>query len=281
MQSNGHISAHRNERRRLREYLLVLFLTLICAADARASDFAGVAVKPGGTIRAQVPLSAQEQRYVSEGGNVVPSHAVAVVAFPRGFDPQRPWPVLVCLSTSDFHRKNRDDLNDFYGRIAASEGWVVLAGDGEDNPTHDTAGWRAGMTLAALDALHRSFPQSNNWPVAVAGFSGGAKRAGNLAPLLAVAGNRLIGIFLTGVNEDRLSEGYRAFHPGAGFLRTPVYISAGQLDNIARIADQQNVKRTIERTGFSRVRLEAMPHGHAISRSAFREALRWFRQQSA
>ncbi|MDQ6624144.1 MAG: hypothetical protein M3Y86_11765, partial [Verrucomicrobiota bacterium] len=146
-------------------------------------------------------------------------------------------------------------------------------------PGHDTAGWRAGMTLAALDALHRSFPGSNKWPIAVAGFSGGAKRAGNLAPLLALAGNRVAGIFLTGVNEDRLSEGYRQFHPGAAFLRTPVFISAGQIDNVARIADQQNVKRTIERTGFTNVRLVTTPYQHAVSRSAIREALRWFREQ--
>src|SRR5205823_10111845 len=114
-----------------------------------------------------------------------------------------------------------------------AEGWAVLAGDGENNPQHDSAGWRAGTTLAALDALHRSFPASKNWPVAVAGFSGGAKRAGNLAPLLAIAGNHIAGIFLTGVNEDRLSEGYRTFHPGGGFLRTPIYISSGQDDRVA------------------------------------------------
>ncbi len=134
------------------------------------------------------------------------------------------------------------------------------------------------MTLAALDALHASFPGSKNWPLAVAGFSGGAKRAGSLTPLLAVAGNRIIGLFLTGVNEDRLSEGYQRFRPGSSFLRTPVYISAGQLDNVARPAQQQEVKRTIERSGFARVRLEMTPHGHAVSRSAIRAALRWFRE---
>ena len=83
-------------------------------------------------------------------------------------------------------------LREFYGKPATNEGWVVLAGDGENNPTRDTGGWRAGMTLAALDALHRSFPGSNKWPVAMAGFSGGAKRVGHLAPLLAVAGNRIM-----------------------------------------------------------------------------------------
>ncbi len=242
-------------------------------------NFAGVPVVPGGTARAQVPLNLREQKYVAEGGNQVPPHAVAVIAVPQGFDPQRPWPVLVCLSTSDFRRKNRDDLVELYMQAALAEGWVVLAGDGEENPRQDSAGWRAGMTLAALDALHRSFPSSSNWPIAVAGYSGGAKRAGSIAPLLALAGNRVIGIFLTGVNEDRLSDAYRTFQPGAAFLRTPIYISAGQLDEIARMGQQQGVKRTIEQTGFTRVRLVPMQWGHNVSRGAIREALRWFRAQ--
>jgi hypothetical protein len=262
---------------------LLLFVALVLAsvqfARGAEANFAGVPIQRGAMTRASVPIAGQLRAYVSEAGNPVPDHAVAVLAVPANFDPQRSWPVLVALSTSDLQRKNRDDLRAFYMQPALQEGWLVIAGDGEGNPPRDTAGWRAGMTLAALDALHRSFPGSNKWPIAVAGFSGGAKRAGNLAPLFAVAGNAVAGIFLTGVNEDRLSEGYRTFRPGSAFLRTPVYISAGQEDRVARIADQQNVGRALERTGFTNVRFVAMPHGHAVSRSAIREALRWFRGQ--
>lgn len=257
--------------------LLVISFDAARSASGAGVNFAGVEVAPGGTARAQVPLSLKEQKYVAEGGNSVPSHAVAVIAVPQDFDPQRPWPVLVCLSTSDFRRKNRDDLVDFYRWAALREGWVLLAGDGEENSRQDSTGWRAGMTLAALDALHRSFPGSSSWPIALAGYSGGAKRASSIAPLLTLAGNRLIGLFLTGVNEDRLSTAYRTFQPGAAFLRTPIYISAGQADPIARIGQQNEVKRAMEQTGFTRVRLVAMPYAHNVSRSAIREALRWFR----
>lgn len=211
-------------------------------------------------------------------GNPVPPHAVAVLAVPPGFNPQKNWPVLVCLSTSDFKRQNRDDLADFYRQSAFAEGWVLIAGDGEQPAPRDTAGWRAGMTLAALDALHRSFPGSRKWPVAVAGFSGGAKRAGTVAPLLAVAGLRITGIFLSGGNEDRLSEGYRKFNPGPGFLSTPVFLSSGAQDNIATPQLHRGVKSSLERTGFSRVRLETFPQGHVVKRDHIREALRWFRQ---
>jgi pimeloyl-ACP methyl ester carboxylesterase len=250
---------------------------LAVSGKAHATNFAGVPVVPGGITRASVPLTAQERQYAAEGGNAVPDHAVAALAVPNGFGPGRTWMVVVPLATSDFQRKNRDDLRDFYMQAALAENCIVLAGDAEGNPPRDTAGWRAGMTLAALDALHKSFPGSDKWPLVIAGFSGGAKRAGNLAPLLAVAGNRIAGIFLTGVNEDRLSEGYRAFKPGSSFLRTPVFISAGQEDRVARIGDQQNVARRIQQTGFTNVKLVATPHPHAVSRSAIREALRWFR----
>lgn len=262
----------------LRRCCFVVCAIFCCVARVHALEFAGKSFAPGETVRASVPLSAQERSYASEGNNAPPDHAVAVLAVPANFHPQS-QPVLVCISTSDFQRKNRDDLEDFYKRAALAEGWAVLAGDAENNPPHDTAGWRAAMTLAALDALQRSFPEAKNWPAAVAGFSGGAKRAGTLAPLLALAGSRLTGIFLTGINEDRLSDSYRQFHPGAGFLRTPIFISAGTSDQIARPAEQEEVKRTLERNGFTRVRLEPAPNGHAVSRSAVRTALRWFREE--
>lgn len=252
-------------------------MLVVSGVVAAGGNFAGVAVTPGATVRASVPLSPQERQYVSEGGNAAPDHAVAVLAVPPNFNPQR-QPILVCLSTSDFQRKNRDDLEDVYKKAAFAEGWAVIAGDGENNPGHDTAGWRGGMTLAALDALHRSFPNSKNWPMAVAGFSGGAKRTGHLAPLLYLAGNRLVGIFLAGVNEDRLTEGYRAFHPDAAFLRTPVYISSGLEDRVATPTQSGAVLQSLRNTGFSRTQLGHHSYGHAVSHTLVQEALRWFLQ---
>ncbi len=250
-----------------------------CASEAVAAiTFAGEVVTPGATVRANVPLSPTEQSYVSEGGNAVPPHAVAVLAAPPGFDPAKSWPVLVVLSTSDFKRQNRDDLANLYRQSAFAEGWVLIAGDGPKPARADSAGWRAGMTLAALDELHRSIPGSKKWPLAVAGFSGGAKRAGTVAPLLAVAGNRVIGIFLTGLNEDRLSDGYRKFQPGSSFLRTPIFLSSGQQDRIAPTSEQSGVKAAMERAGFSNVRHEFFPQGHVVKAPHIRAALRWFRQ---
>src|SRR5689334_19746187 len=86
-------------------------------------------------------------------------------------------------------------------------------------------GMAGAMTLAAVHALHHSFPGAATWPIACAGFSGGGKGVGYLAPLLAKNGCHIIGIYMTGVNEEHLTDGYKRIQPGAGFLNTPVYIS--------------------------------------------------------
>ena len=253
----------------------LVFSSRVLSAGA---NFAGVPVIPGGTVRAEVPLNDLEKSYVAEGGNAVPSHTVAVLGVPRGFDPSKTWPVLVVFSTSDFKLQNRDDLAKLYGPTAIAEGWVVIAGDGpEPAPRLDSSGWRAGHTLAALDALNRSFPGSKKWPIACAGYSGGAKRAGLLAPLLAVGGYRIAGIFLTGINDDTISEGYRKFKPGGGYLRTPIFLSIGAQDKIAPPPQQLAVKNSMQRTGFGNIQHKTFPYGHVVKKTHLQEALRWFR----
>ena len=151
---------------------LILFLHAgSVAATAGSLTFAGVAFFPGSTVKANVPLSAQEKSLAGQGGNAVPANAVAMLATPSNFDPRKSWPVLVACSTSDFKRQNRDDLVDFYRRVGLAEGWVLLAGDGPQPARNDTAAWRGAMTLSAINALHRSFPGSDKWPIACAGFS--------------------------------------------------------------------------------------------------------------
>ena len=252
----------------------------ISAAAESGVKFQGVPVRPGDTISAAVPLSDPEKTYAAIGGNRVPANAIAVLAVPRGFDPRKSWPVLVVFSTSDAQRENRGDIP-FYLTAALSENWLILTGDGPERPHDDSTGWRAAMTLAALDALHRSFPGSNEWPVACAGISGGAKRACLIAPLLAATGNRVVGLYLAGVNEDMLGQGYRTFHPGTGFLSTKIFITSGQSDTIATPAQTARVRTSIERNGFRQVRLEMFPEGHRVKRPLTVEALRWFQSDAS
>jgi len=258
--------------------LILLLHAGSVTATAASLTFAGVAFSPGSTVKANVQLSAQEKSLAGQGGNAVPPNAVAMLATPSNFDPGKSWPVLVVCSTSDFKRQNRDDLVDFYRRVGLAEGWVLLAGDGPQPARNDTGAWRGAMTLAAIGALHRSFPGSDKWPIACAGFSGGGKGVGLVAPLLARNGSRVAGIYITGANEDRLSEGYSRVAPAAGFLTTPVYISAGRDDRIATVEQQYNVAGSVKRNGFQRIRIGTFHGGHEVNDAQTSIALRWFRR---
>jgi hypothetical protein len=255
-------------------------LALAAKASAQGLLFQGVTLQPGKTTSVSVPLNSEQKTFAAIGGNQVPPNAVAVLAVPPGFDPGKTWPVLVVFSTSDFQRQNRGDIP-FYIKEALSEGWLILAADGPERPRDDSTGWRAAMTLAALDALHRSFPGSNKWPVACAGISGGAKRACLIAPLLAVKGYRVAGLYLAGVNEDLLGEGYRKFRPGPGFFSTKIFITSGQRDRIATPEQTLRVRNSMLASGFRQARLETFPEGHNVKRPLTRAALRWFHSSSA
>src|SRR5438046_6959867 len=255
------------------------FFSLFSAESAAPSlNFGGVPFSPGSTVQANVPLSAQEKSLAAQGGNAVPPNAVAVLTTPANFEPRKSWPVLVPCSTSDFKRQNRDDLVQFYRRVGLAEGWVLLAGDGPQHARNDTAAWRGAMTLATIHALHRTFPGSEKWPIACAGFSGGGKGVGYIAPLLARNGCRISGIYMTGANEEHLSDGYARIQPGTSFLSTPIYISAGHDDRIATLEQQYTVAGSIKRTGFNRMRIGTFRGGHEVNDGQTSVALGWFRQ---
>jgi hypothetical protein len=260
---------------------LVAWIGLAARATPAGLNFAGMAVTPGGTVQANVPLSELGKSYVREGGNVVPPYTVATIAVPPGFDPKKVWPVLIVFSSSDHQYPNWFDLKNWYRATALAEGWVLLAGDGpKQAPRLDSSGWRAGHVLAALDALNRSFPGSAKWPLACAGQSGGAKRASYLAPMFAVAGYRVEGIFLEGINEDRITLGYQHFQPGKSFLRTPIFLSSGRRDLIATVDQQTAVKDSMQRTGFTNIRHVTFSGGHEVLPAHVAQALRWFRKGS-
>ena len=256
----------------------VVWLTCSAGASFAGPKFAGVPLTQGKTVRVSVPLSELEKSYVAEGGNPVPPYTVATLAVPRGFDPNKSWPVLLPFASSDHLFSNAHDLM-FYRATALAEGWILLAGDAPTPaPRVDSSGWRVGHTLAALDALHRSFPGSEKWPLACAGQSGGAKRASYLGPLFAAGGYRVIGIFLEGINEEKITEGCRRFKPGNSFLLTPVFLSSGQEDKIATPNQQLAVANSMRQTGFKNVRHKTFPGGHWVIPGHVQEALRWFRE---
>lgn len=258
--------------------ILLSLLSGIAVVPSYAATLAGQQVQPGGKIEIHFPVSKYFQDIASEAGNPRPDTGRAVLTFPAGFDPARPWPILIVTSTSDFGRTSAMDA-DWYRAPATAEGWVVLGPDATIKPRIDSTQWRLGLLGAALEAIRKEWPQSARWPVAFAGFSGGSKRSGIVGVMLAKSGSvRVCGFFLSGINEDRLGESYRTYHPGAGLLEVPVWLSSGSSDTVATPDAHNLVRASLIRTGFKRVRLEQFAGGHQLKMSEVRRALQWFRQ---
>ena len=253
-------------------------LFFVSLGVARGLTIAGKEAKPGPMMEIQFPVSKYFQDIAAEGGNPRPQTGRAVLSFPPGFDPSRRWPIMIVTSTTDMQRTSPMDAP-AYKPMADAEGWVILASDATIKPIHDSTPWRLAMLGAALDAVRKDLPQSRNWPVAFAGFSGGAKRSCLLGAMMAKGrAVNICGFFLSGINDDKMSESYRTYQPGPDFLNIPVWISGGNEDPIATPGLESQMMASMRRTGFKRVRLEHFAGVHQLKRSEVKLALRWFRE---
>ncbi|HZR79201.1 MAG TPA: hypothetical protein VFA58_08330 [Chthoniobacterales bacterium] len=266
----------------LRGKILCLYLCLAAqgflGSGAAAATLAGHAIQSGGSLDFQFPLNDYFQAYAAQGGNPRPPAGRALVFFPKNFDPARTWPILIVTSTTDLDRTSIMDAP-AYRDPATAEGWVVLATDATIRPRSDSLAWRLAILTAALQEFRNDWPQSAHWPVAFAGFSGGAKRSGILAAMLAEnRGLNIGGLFLAGINSDRVTAAYKDYHPPNSFLNVPIWISSGNADQIATPGAQEEVYYSLKRTGFTHVRLEKFFGGHLLNKPELRRALRWFRE---
>ena len=263
---------------RISGLLLLPWLRLLLAATSQGATLAGQEARTGPLVEIRFPVSKYFQDMAAQGGNPRPEMGQAVLSFPPGFDPARRWPILIVTSTTDFHRTSPMDA-EAYHPPANAEGWVILAPDATINAQHDSTPWRLAMLGAALEAMRKEWPQSARWPVAFAGFSGGAKRSCLLGAMLAKGRSvNICGFFLSGINHDNMSEAYKTYQPGGDFLNSPIWISGGMDDIIATPSLEGSVQASLRRTGFTRVRVEHFIGVHQLKRSEVRLALRWFRQ---
>lgn len=267
-------------RRLIRVGFVVALISgaLLSPPAAEAATLAGQIVRPAGTLEIQFPIEKSFQDVAAQGGNPRPTQGRALVSFPKGFDPARSCPILVVTSTADANRTSLMD-EPFYERPATVEGWIVLATDATIRPRDDSATWRLGPLGGALELIHKQWPQSKQWPVAFAGFSGGAKSSQVLGALLASSGGiKICGFFLAGINDDRLGPAYKLFHLSSDFLNVPIWLSSGMNDPRAPYGAHEHVRASLVNTGFKRVRLEPFPGGHEVDAAQVQLALRWFRQ---
>ena len=263
---------------RVFQVVVVLLLSCLSASVCKSATLEGQPVQPGATLDIKFPVSQHFQDYAAAGGNPRPTVGHALISFPKGFDPARTWPILIVISTADNHRTNLMDAP-FYQEPGIAEDWIVLATDATISPRDDSDSWRLGLLAAAIEMMHKNWPQSMRWPVAFAGFSGGAKRSGYMAAMLASAqAVKICGLFLAGINDDQITLAYKRYHPPPSFLNIPIWLSSGTGDSTAPPWKHEHVRASLVNTGFKRVRVESFSGGHEVDPAQVQLALRWFRQ---
>ncbi|MBI3416700.1 MAG: hypothetical protein HY043_15515 [Verrucomicrobia bacterium] len=261
--------------------LLGFFLALLpLAAWAQPIKFGLTNLVPGRVFEFSIPLSAQAKGAANQAGNSFVNTARFGLAVPAGFDLKKPWQLLIVSSPSG---GSPIAALRGYTNVALAEGWVLFAAEGpaQTQPKYDTFAWRGVMLGSALDTLHRNWPESARWPVACAGFSGGAKMSGSLGAILARQNYELIGIFMGGCNEDRATFGFNTHQPGEAFHQVPIFLSSGDTDPIATPEQHKTVRASMGESGFINVRLSTYAGGHQLNNEELRTALNWFVAQAA
>jgi predicted esterase len=242
-----------------------------------ALSFAAVTntLVPAKVIQLNVPVNNGAFIEAQRAGVANLASLKAAIALPEGFDPRKPWPILIVTASSGASAVRAWSG---YTNVALREGWIVAAIDGPKvSEEKDTYKFSRAMISALMEHLRRSWPQSKTWPVACAGFSGGGKRASMTAADLLAARDNVIGVFMGGCNTDRASDGLYVSAPGKAFLELPIFLSNGLNDPIAGAQRGMEVKRSMEQTGFLKVRLEIYPGQHQLDSNHLRLALQWFR----
>lgn len=265
------------------------------AATPGASPAAGpvkigdVELKPGEIAQFDAPLSkkawadaarlpqAPDEPKMESAPNF--STVKAAIVVPPGFDPKRVWPIVLINQTG---RASSVEHLSCYAASAAAAGWVAIAADGPTPDVYEPPARRWALDLSVIEYLRGIWPAAKDWPLACAGFSGGAKYTGFLGAIAARQNFRLVGLWMGGCNADTATLGSRAYKPPiTRFARTPIFLSSGTHDTTATPQMVKGVLDSMRASGFRKVRLESYEGGHDPSPAHIEEGLKWFAAEAA
>ena len=252
-------------------------LTTVPVATASVSPArAEIAPTPGEILELEVPLSDKRRTEAAREKHPKLAHARMALAVPPGFDPQKSWPILVICNTEAY--SNIDSMRQFK-QAAVDEGWMIVAADAVESEKNQEGSPRWPCAAAAFDYLTTMWPKIQSWPIACGGMSGGAKNSAFLAADFARENHHVIGMLMMGCNQDMATVAYRK-GGAATLLNAAIFLSSGKSDTIATPAHHEYVKKSLQGTGFRKVRLESFDGAHDIYPPHITEALKWFVAQS-
>jgi predicted esterase len=250
----------------------------VCACGATGTRMPPPRQPKAELHRAEAPTAPVERAALAELPSLRSDRVELAVAYPDRFDPAQEHPILITQVTADRFRSNVAELA-AYAPTALALGYVVLTAQGIPWPTterSDTLAHRYASVRAALRWLAGEVPQSEGWPIVLAGFSGGAKISQVLAFSLTLEGRRVAGVFLGGCNEDHSRLLLREF-PAAQerFSQMAFFLSVGQEDRIAPPTAVREVADHLRRSGVRRLELSVHRGGHRLDAGDLSKALRW------
>lgn len=267
--------ANMNTVTNFKAFVLMLAATFISfSAAGQRLHFGTNVVVPGGIIEFTAPLNG---RALSEASRLRLGNATTHGAWfaPRALtNLLKPCPLLiVSVPSGGSAIRSLPAMTN----CAFQEGWAVLAADGPKVGVNDDTlqyGWC--ILSSVLDQFTRTWPPAKQWPVACAGFSGGAKRSAAVGAAMTGDGWNVVGVFMGGCNEDYATLGMQLFHAGPRFQKVPFFLSNGASDSIANPQQATAVADSMRRSGFVNLKLATYSGGHRQHNEHLTEALRWF-----
>lgn len=229
-----------------------------------------------------VPTEAAERSVLAEIPGLNPERVELAVGFPEGFDPTQVHPILITQVTADTSHSNIAALGG-YATVALAAGYVVLTAQGTPWPEREQEHalmHRYASVRAALRWLGSEVPQSERWPIVLAGFSGGAKISQVVAFSLMLENRSVAGVFLGGCNESHahvLLGEYPAVQER--FSHVAFFLSAGEEDRIAPLESVREVAAQLRQSGAERVELSVHRGGHQLDAKDLTLGLRWLEAQ--
>ncbi len=265
---------------RLKLLALSAVAAALCACGAGGMQGAPPTPQDERVRVVQVPTEALEQAVLTKQPALRSDQVELAVAFPEGFAAGSVHPILVTQVTADSFRPNIAELS-AYTSAALEQGFVVLTaqvmpwaeGERQETLLHRYVALRAALRWLAAEA-----PGSAEWPLVIAGFSGGAKISQALAFSLLGERRKVAGLFLGGCNEAHagaLLGEYPQLKPA--FSQVAVFLSVGRDDRISTPAAVRTVAEELRGSGVQQLEVSVYPGGHRLDQQELTKALRWFR----
>jgi hypothetical protein len=201
----------------------------------------------------------------------IPAKARIAIYFPKGFTAEKKWPLFLAMSPD---QGNNSQAIYSYAGFADEEGFIIAAP--ELPAPGDTDEARYYYSLYAITLLNnQGFTQ--NQPVWIGGFSGGAKWALQLGGF---GGDVFSGILAMGCNEDYATLGLNEYKNKSA-LEVPIYLLNGTEDQIAGTnrADYSEMISSLKNSGFKRVIVQTYPGSHALPSREAMEAFDYLKRQ--